>query len=158
MKKLISILLALCVIIGMVPTGGISAQAATVGWDGWTPIGTEAQLREIDNNLKGKYYLTNNITLSSTWTPLAVQEGFRGIFDGNGYTISNVKLAAYSGGLDVGFFANNYGTIRNLKLSVDIDQAVNKSESSLNVGAVAGSNLVPRWNSIPLLSRSARSA
>jgi len=90
MKKLISILLALCVIIGMVPTGGISAQAATVGWDGWTPIGTEAQLREIDNNLKGKYYLTNNITLSSTWTPLAVQEGFRGIFDGNGYTISNV--------------------------------------------------------------------
>ena len=66
-----------------------------------TQISTEAQLKDIANDLNGHYVLTQNITLSDDeWTPIGTSSDhpFTGTLDGNGFTIK---------GLTVGNGANN---------------------------------------------------
>ncbi|MBO7150884.1 MAG: hypothetical protein J6V82_03950 [Clostridia bacterium] len=58
------------------------------------------------------YYLSKNVSLSGTFTPLAV---FYGTFDGRGYSISG--LSVNSGLGYVGLFATNCGTVKNLVVS-----------------------------------------
>ncbi|MBQ7901245.1 MAG: Ig-like domain-containing protein, partial [Clostridia bacterium] len=64
------------------------------------------------------YQLQNDIEITAEhWTPIGGngKKVFNGIFDGNGYTISGLKLSdsefAYQG-----LFANNSGTIKNLNV------------------------------------------
>lgn len=59
--------------------------------------------------------LINDIVLSSAWTPI---EKFHGILDGQGYTISNLRINSYKN--TQGFIKNNEGFIRNLKVSGNI--------------------------------------
>lgn len=67
-----------------------------------TPIYTEEELRSID--LNGSYILMNDIALTQPWEPIGSSEKeddtgaivtpaepFNGVFDGNGYTISNIQ-------------------------------------------------------------------
>lgn len=87
------------------------------------------ELRMVDpsasnNNLNGKYYkLDNDIDLSSTaykdnWTPLgAGTRAFEGHFDGNGHTISNLKITSAPSNNYIGLFSMNDGAITNLNLS-----------------------------------------
>ena len=65
-----------------------------------TEISTEAQLKDIANNLNGDYVLTQDITLSDNeWTPIGTSDRpFTGTLDGQGHTIK---------GLTVGNGANN---------------------------------------------------
>lgn len=61
-----------------------------------TPIYDRAGLEAIKNKLSGKYILMNDIDLSgSDWTPIGTHghEGFAGHLDGNGHTISNLKVS-----------------------------------------------------------------
>ena len=59
-------------------------------------ISNKAQLEAIANNLSGKYHLTNDINLSgSEWVPIGdtyFGTPFKGVFDGQGYVISNLKI------------------------------------------------------------------
>jgi len=76
-------------------------------------------VREFSNsNLHFK--LGNNINLQNTqWTPIA---SFNGNFDGNGYSISNLKMTYTSNdSLGYGLFSNNNGTIKNLKVTANIN-------------------------------------
>ena len=99
----------------------------------WTPVSSIDDLKNINNNLEGKYYLINDIDmLNVEWKPIGVLKEnsyFRGIFDGNGYTIYNLSstyglLSSHDVyGLDrteffygIGLFGNNSGIIRNLKI------------------------------------------
>lgn len=64
----------------------------------------------------------------SNWEPVAE---FRGIFDGNGHTITGLVV---NKDLSVGFICDNYGTVKNLTLNNA------KINSYYSVGAVAGKN------------------
>lgn len=91
---------------------------------GYTLIKTAADLDNIRNNLSGKYMLMGDIDLSSfdNWDPIGEDtNSFSGTFDGNGYTISNLKIDRLSEN-NVGLFGQAEGaTIKNVGLeNVDV--------------------------------------
>ena len=66
---------------------------------GYTVIKTAQDLDNIRNDLDGKYILMNDIDLSGfDWNPIGevdsngIKQGFTGVLDGNGYTISNLTI------------------------------------------------------------------
>ena len=76
------------------------------------------------NTYEGKYvYLTDNITMSDSWTPIGKYIGadstenipFEGIFDGKNYTIDEIKIDSTSNGIGLFAYADN-ATIKNLKI------------------------------------------
>jgi len=90
-------------------------------------INTVSDLENISNNPYGNYLLGSNINASGfNFTPIPV---FRGVFDGNGHTISNLNIVANEAGL----FRILIGTVRNLGL---IDTNIT---SSISGGSVASS-------------------
>lgn len=66
------------------------------------------------------YQLTADINLNSiAWTPIGAQTSFKGVFDGNGKTISNLSVTS---GDNAGLFGMiNSATIKNLTVSGVID-------------------------------------
>lgn len=117
---------------------------------GYTPITDIAGLQGINNNLKGKYVLMNDIDMSETapgkkwdtghgWTPIGSKSsnfnGFEGILDGNGHYIKNMNI--YGSDTDVvGLFSRVSGTISNLGL-VDC----NISVSAVFAGGITGETI-----------------
>ena len=90
-----------------------------------TLIGSAEQLAEFRDSVnngdsyEGKtIYLTSDIDLSSysNWTPIGNQTtNFAGTFDGQGHTISNMKITSDSS--YIGLFGVVKGTIKNLELA-----------------------------------------
>lgn len=64
--------------------------------EGYTAINSPEDLNNIRNNLEGKYILMSDIDLSSfeSWIPIgsSKEESFRGVFDGNGYAVKDMKI------------------------------------------------------------------
>lgn len=84
------------------------------------------------------YKLIKSINLSDyTWTPIS---SFSGTINGNGYTISNMKVLVTTSGERYGFVKKLYGTIKNLKFSNVKIQTSNLSSADgvIYIGAVAG--------------------
>jgi len=80
-------------------------------------ITNQAELELVTDFPDCHFVLANDITLEGTWIPLCKQtssEKFTGVFDGAGYTISNLLTDGTEGGL----FRNNNGTIKNLKVAI----------------------------------------
>lgn len=88
----------------------------------YSPVSTEADLEAIDDateNLSGNYLMTNDIALTKIYEKAIVTQNdgskwngsFKGVFDGNGYTISNFRM---SGTYNMGVFGYNRGIVRNL--------------------------------------------
>ena len=75
------------------------------------------------------YTLTGNIRLTSSnpWIPISYSANF----NGNGYTISGIKVTSSSG--SAGFFSTLSGSVSNVILEGEVDVS-----SSLYVGGVAG--------------------
>ena len=96
--------------------------------EGYYIIETPDDLNSIRNNLSAKYRLEADIDLSNTtasggaynnggrgWNPIGLDEPFAGIFDGNGHTITGLRIAGSN--LEyAGLFGVNAGTIRNLSV------------------------------------------
>ena len=114
----------------------------------WSTVGLNNMARHAK---EGKTFkLMENIDMGGKeWTPIS---GFKGTFDGNGKTISNVKIVKTVGS-NMGFFAttakedsNNFRTsIKNLHLDVQIiidgtEDAVNENEGVRFVGGIVGEN------------------
>lgn len=59
--------------------------------DGGSAVSNERDLKAM--TATGKYILTQNITLSSEWSPLVFDGGFCGTLDGNGYSIKSFKIS-----------------------------------------------------------------
>ncbi|MBE6534421.1 MAG: hypothetical protein E7678_05595, partial [Ruminococcaceae bacterium] len=101
----------------------------------FTPISTIEELKSI--SMQGKYYLTNDIDMGNAeWSPLGTPENeFEGIFDGNGYSISNFKI---TNGIDyAGLFNANSGEIRNLGIKNFYITMTSSSSDSFAGGLVA---------------------
>ena len=143
MKRVLSILLTLCMLFTLVYTGPVTAQAisaATVP-NGYTGIYTQEDLKNIENDMSGKYILMNDIRLVGEWTPIGakLQSGaFSGVLDGNGYQITNMIITDRS--LDdtknAGLFANlDSATVKSLA----IEGSISTSETpAIAAGAIAG--------------------
>ena len=105
--------------------------------DGYQAIHNETELRGVANDLTGNYFLANDITISSAWTPLGWTDGddvaYTGNFVGNGYAITG--LTSGDSGSNWGLFAINGGTIENL--SVVMKDTIQGSQF---VGIIAGQN------------------
>ena len=106
----------------------------------YVPITTAQELSNIRNNLTATYKLMNDIDLESAeWQPIGTASTpFSGTFNGNEFTISNLTITqtqAY-----VGLFANNSGTIKNLKLG-NVQINVSGSNSSfIYAGSIVAKN------------------
>ena len=122
--------------------------------DGYVPISTTADLYHVREDLSGKYYLTNDIVFSAEdfapggdyyndgkgWEPIY---NFRGILDGNGYSICGLqivrKLANYDRNKYFGLFSKTDGaTIQNLTMKDGVIR-VFRSTSVLMCQAYAAS-------------------
>jgi len=89
-----------CILAGLLPnssaisaqqTGheGVSVQSSSIPTNAvW--IRTAQDLASITEGTQGHYVLENNISLSGAWSPL---NDFRGTFDGQGHTISNLNVS-----------------------------------------------------------------
>ena len=79
-------------------------------------ISTQKDLDFVNDFPNLRFVLGNDIELSGTWVPLCdgSGDGFTGVFDGQGYTISNLTTEGSYGGL----FRNNKGTIKNVNVVI----------------------------------------
>jgi hypothetical protein len=119
-------------------SGGKSGDDGTTNWDfivpvthktsvpaGYTAIRTAAELDAVRNNLSGSYILMNDIDLAGwgNWETIGNnktrEDRFSGIFDGNGYVVSNISLDINrAGDLGVGLFKYvENGKIQNVGMS-----------------------------------------
>ena len=128
-KRLLSVLLTLSMVLTLLPSAAFAMEPDDQ-WAGYTAIDSQEDLKAIANNMSGKYYLTDDITLTGTWAPLGHGSSgeydrfngtpFTGVLDGNGHAISNLDTGTgfqtYAG---VGLFAavGQSGQIKNLTLN-----------------------------------------
>ena len=128
-KRLLSVLLTLSMVLTLLPSAAFAMEPDDQ-WAGYTAIDSQEDLEAIANNMSGKYYLTDDITLTGTWTPLGLGSSgkynsfdgthFTGVLDGDGHTISGLNTGTgfqiYAG---VGLFAavEQSGQIKNLTLN-----------------------------------------
>ena len=157
MKKIISYLLTLMLVIGMCPAMANAAEvwdgnSATEfsGGDGSTTapyeIATAAELAlardRINANTDGAktkhYKITADIDLCNvSWTPIALSSAFAGSIEGNGHVIKNVNINITANNTNpVAFIARLSGTVKNLGL--DGVKVYNADEYNKRVATVGG--------------------
>jgi hypothetical protein len=96
----------------------------------------EADLALIGTNsysTGANYQLKNDIRLRQTWTPIPT---FSGIFDGNGCTVSNVRVNSNRNNDYVGLFYSNTGAI----MALGVEVAVSADAPNSSAGAITGYN------------------
>ncbi|MGN0443692.1 MAG: Ig-like domain-containing protein [Acutalibacteraceae bacterium] len=92
-------------------------------------------LGQVENPYKSCYSLQSDIELTAdTWTPIGSTDAtaFQGVFDGNGHTISSTVLFQSTG--MSGIFGINKGTIKNLNITVTIENV------ATDAGALVATN------------------
>ncbi len=102
---------------------------------------TEADFRNIEDDLDANYFLANDISLTGNFEPLGDKDApFTGIFEGNNKTISNLKIMK-QGETHVGLFRSigREGTVYDLSLELAPGTKENPSIHGEDfVGALAG--------------------
>ena len=79
--------------------------------------------------------LNNDVDLNDSWfAPIGGENVFRGTFDGQDYTISNLKIVKGEVETGLGLFATLEGTIKNLKM----ENVYIKATKAYGVGAALG--------------------
>ncbi len=130
-KKVLSIVLSVAMILSAMV---LNISAADFD-ETWTAITNATELKAIENDMAGKYYLANDITLNGDFQAIGWLDSgdtaFTGTFDGNGKTVSGLTIAS---GSNNGLFAINGGTIKNLTVK---DASVTVSTQG---GIIAGVN------------------
>lgn len=149
-KRALSLLLALCMVLSLIPAFSLSAMAADTqfsGGDGSEEnpyrISTPEQLDEVRNNLTADYILVNDIDLSTWggWSPIGENDDsvYGGTFDGNNYCIKNLVINA-SDETCTGLFGKANGEIKNLTIASGSITARNVSYVGAIVGYISNSH------------------
>ena len=112
-------------------------------YNGTNRITNEAELRflatlvndkHVDFNGRPAISLENNIALTETWMPIGTADHpFRGVFHGNGHTISGLKVEGEHA--NAGLFGVVEGTVDTVNLR---DGKVSSVAEGANVGGIAG--------------------
>ncbi|KAG8149242.1 two-partner secretion domain-containing protein, partial [Burkholderia catarinensis] len=107
--------------------------------EGYTVIHDLEGLRNVDANLAGRYVLGNAIKGSGRFRSIGGENGFGGVFDGLGNTISGLTI--YNNDAFVGLFASNFGSIANLMLQGITVNGISSPNTPWGfVGSLAGTN------------------
>ena len=117
LKKIISLFLAVLMFFTLNSFSLVLYAAETGTEESPIQISTAQQLQNINSNPSACYKLTANIDLKNVdFTPIgnADSGAFSGVFDGNGFTVSNLSV---SSGKYAGLFGCNEGLIKNVTLS-----------------------------------------
>jgi hypothetical protein len=91
--------------------------------------GKITQINKDNTTLGRSYVLLQNFDLSlsgytTSWAPIGdINNHFKGTFDGNGYTISNIPSISVQN--NAGFFSVNNGTIKNCNFNYALNATVN---------------------------------
>ena len=124
-----------------------SGQSLTINYAPYTLLYSMSDVQNINTNsttLSGNYALANSLNASSTssWTPVGTNgggtignlgNGFTGLFEGLGNTISNLTINLLSANY-VGLFGYSSGAIRDIGVIGGFDTGYNE------VGELAGKN------------------
>ena len=134
-KKLLGILLALVLVIGLVPCVGMTANA-----DDLILIGSADELKKIGQDaaypLSGNYRLTADVSMDTM-----IAGEFTGVFDGYGHTVT--LSISHTDKWNTGLFENVSGTVRNLIT----DGSVTGVKGNIGAVAAYGSGTFIRcWN------------
>lgn len=116
-KKIISLFLAVLMFFTLNSFSLVLYAAETGTEESPIQISTAQQLQNINSNPSACYKLTANIDLKNVdFTPIGNADigAFSGVFDGNGFTVSNLNV---SSGKYAGLFGCNEGLIKNVTLS-----------------------------------------
>lgn len=116
---------------------------------GYTIIKTVEDLQAVANNLSGKYILMNDIDLSGVeWQPIGKYDptekdpwagAFKGEFNGNGFSIKNLTVAANENDTSVGLFgATDEAVITNVVLENANVSAPIDEYNEIAVGGLIG--------------------
>ena len=162
MKRVVSIILSICMILGMQTYGPLVSEVSA-DTSNWIEIRTVAELYAINNDLTANYKLMNDIDLGEVtetggdydymgngWEPIGSngiysKKDFTGILDGNGYSIKNLNIHIESNpqGLGdegyVGLFSSNSGTIKNLSLE-DVEINNTRLKENVYLGGIVAYN------------------
>lgn len=168
-KKALSLALALLMCLSLAPVTAVRAEASWLGssadaYDGGSGtrndpyiISNPAQLALFRDQVNESgsticAQLVDNIDMGMrNWTPIGLSPtGYKGVFDGNGYAIKNLKIDTFSRGTSIdkgtlyggGLFGivGEGGVVRH----VNVDCVVSTNETMTHcpdVGAIAGGNL-----------------
>ena len=142
MKKITAIVLTFILCFGVLSVAFAADSEAPVAEipEGYTTIYTAEDLNNIRNNLSGKYILMNDIDLSEheNWEPIGNDSNpFAGIFDGNLFTVKNLKITNAEGeNPSVGLF----GTMRNSQIkNVTVVGIINvHNDNGIRAGLICG--------------------
>ena len=161
MKRTLAFLLMVVMLVSVITINAVTVQAQATVPEGYTAVRTVLDLYKVRYNLAGNYILMNDIDLSEAtapggdydyygngWNPIGSNDvysngAFTGTFDGNGYTISGLRMNVTSlpSGTGIylyfGLFANNAGTIKNLHVQGSIEDDV---YTDLYAGGIAAKN------------------
>ena len=151
-KRLSRLLTALLLLVCLSAVLAVGAAAADWTLQGYTPISSQSELDSLlRSNPSGKYYLTQDITLDSTFT--GNLPAFSGVLDGNGHTISGLtQSGSWSPNSKVsatksvgGLFESNSGIIRNLtiyraSISVTLNRFSTSYPGTIHYGVLVGTN------------------
>ncbi len=154
-KRILSVCMTLCMILTLLPVAAFAAGSDSsadqfigefqqMDHSTWTAVSTVDDLKNISNNLGGKYYLTGDLDLSGVeWEPIGTQSSpFTGRLDGCGHVIRNLTITGRNGRNDFGLF----GAVRNAqifdlgleKVGIKVDSDTQGSTTASNVGGLVG--------------------
>ena len=160
-QRLFALLLAVAMMFSVMPMSAFAVTSTNVNEDGYIEVYTVEDLYSVRYDLTANYILMNDIDLTiatakggdwdfmgNGWNPIGSDDvygngAFEGIFDGNGNTITGMRIdlkfrSVPSGTTDVylGLFANVAGTVKNLTLT---EGSISYNElNQFRIGTVAG--------------------
>ena len=129
----------------VIPEGGYTIDEATGTYHVYNADGLKAWAR--NPNVQGTdCTLENNIELEGEWTPIGTSEGaYKGTFDGQGHTISGLKVTGTGSAANGIFGVIEGGCVKNLRLENPVVTRLKDFgygdliPLSANNGAIAGS-------------------
>ena len=121
-KKILSLLLALTMVLGLFPTAALAAE-------GTETVATAADFAAMSNS--GSYRLTEDITVTEPYSAT-----FRGSFDGGGHTVT-LKVTS-SANASVGLFKETGSGAEIKNLTVDADITAAGGGASYGTGGLIG--------------------
>ena len=130
MKKALSIMLCLAMVVSLVAVSAIAApKAADIGKvaSGYAPEGTGIDSLDKITDPAGKYYLTKDITVSATYT-----SEFTGTLDGNGKTVT----------VSAPVFDKLAGTVKNLVIKGAVDTSAEAVQVAALASNVSGASVI----------------
>lgn len=105
-------------------------------------ITSEADLKLVNSNLAASYILGSDVAITSAWSPIgSVLDPFKGVFDGDGFTITGLTESVSGSNVVAGLFAYNSGEIKNLTVELGGSGIVVNAAESAYVGGIAACNI-----------------